>query len=101
VIHVYTLRCVATGAIYVGKTRKPVARRFTEHKRDAMSGGTRPLHRALRRWKRWDVLEERTVPEAQADAVERYYLQAYDRAGYPLLNVAPAGGGGRGRVKPW
>jgi group I intron endonuclease len=50
VITVYLITCLRTGKQYVGKTRRPLTKRWAAHCADGKGGSTMPIAKAIRRY---------------------------------------------------
>lgn len=77
--HIYLIRNAANGKVYVGKTEKPVNKRFSEHKRNALRGGKNRLSQAIRKHgpDSFHVLTIETVNHDLASARESFWVAHY------------------------
>ena len=91
--HIYCIRCLANGKLYIGQTVKSLNRRFNQHIAEAKRGGRTKLHRAIRKYGEenftveevmWVEAPTKQALKAKLDFLEIHFIQKFDtrRNGY-------------------
>lgn len=94
---IYLLTCTVTGKQYVGKTKRKLGRRITEHKRD--SSRNRPgIDHAIfvHGWENFTVEVLETCPVEKLDEREIFWIRELNTKAPHGYNLTDGGDGGRG-----